>query len=129
MANDPVPAPAPQKTVWTILKAIPWATVLGGLAALAFLVLCQHDNTVIRWRLMLPLAAAGGALLLWRRKRAPVWEARICTLTLCVLLALVVLRDIGLSRKLAELFDKVNGYKTQINQATSEISRFFNGTR
>ena len=98
-------------------------------ATVAFLVLCQYDSTVIRWRLMLPLAAAGGTLLLWRRRRAPVWEARLCTLLLGLLLALVVLRDIGLSRKLAELYDKVEGYKTQVHQATSEISRFFNGGR
>ena len=125
----PAPAPAPQNRIRPILRAIPWATVLGGLATVAFLVLCQHDNTVIRWRLMLPLAAAGGTLLLWRRRRAPVWEARICTLTLCVLLALVVLRDVGLSRKLAELYDKMQSYKTQVDQATSEIRHFFEGTR
>ena len=125
----PAPAPVPQNRIWLILKAMPWITVLGGLATVAFLVLCQYDSTVIRWRLMLPLAAAGGALLLWRRRRAPVWEARLCTLLLGLLLALVVLRDIGLSRKLAELYDKVEGYKTQVHQATSEISRFFNGGR
>ena len=125
----PAPAPTPQDRIRRILKAIPYATVLGGLATVAFLVLCQHDNTVIRWRLMLSLAAAGGALLLWRRRRAPIWEARLCTLLLGLLLALVVLRDIGLSRKLAELYDKVEGYKTQVHQATSEISRFFNSGR
>ena len=125
----PAPAPGPQNRIWLILKAMPWITVLGGLATVAFLVLCQYDSTVIRWRLMLPLAAAGGTLLLWRRRRAPVWEARLCTLLLGLLLALVVLRDIGLSRKLAELYDKVEGYKTQVHQATSEISRFFNGGR
>ena len=125
----PDPVPAPQKTFWTILKTIPWFTVLGVLATVAFLVLCQFDNTAIRWWLMLPLAAAGGALLFLRRKHAPVWESRICTLTLCILLALVVLRDIGLARKLAELYDKMQSYKTQYHQATSEFRRFFEGSR
>ena len=126
---EPAPAPVPSKSVWTLLKAIPWLTLLGAGATLAFLILCRYDNTVIRWQLMLPLAAVGAGLLVWRRKRAPVWEARVCTLLLAVLFALVVLRDVGLSRKLAELYDKIESYKSQYHQATSEIRRFFEGTR
>ena len=126
---ETAPAPVPSKSVWTLLKAIPWLTLLGAGATLAFLILCRYDNTVIRWQLMLPLAAVGGALLLWRRRRAPVWEAWVCTLTLGLLFALLVLRDVGLSRKLAELYDKIEGYKSQYHQATSEIRRFFEGTR
>jgi len=126
---ETAPAPVPPKTVWTLLRAIPWRTLLGVLATLAFLILCRCDNVVIRWQLMLPLAAVGGAVLLWRRRRAPVWEARVCTLTLGLLFALLVLRDVGLSRKLAELYDKIEGYKSQYHQATSEIRRFFEGTR
>ena len=126
---EPAPVPTPPKTAWTLLKSFSLATWLGAAGTLAFLVFCQSDSTVIRWWLMLPLAAAAGALLLWRRKRAPKSEARACTVILCLLLALVVLRDIGLSRKLAELFDKIEGYKTQFHQATSEIQHFFEGSR
>ena len=126
---ETAPAPVPPKTVWTLLRAIPWRILLGVLATLAFLILCRYDNAVIRWQLMLPLAAVGAGLLVWRRKRAPVWEARVCTLLLVVLFALVVLRDVGLSRKLAELYDKIESYKSQYHQATSEIRRFFEGTR
>ena len=126
---ETAPAPVPPKTVWTLLRAIPWRILLGVLATLAFLILCRYDNAVIRWQLMLPLAAVGAGLLVWRRKRAPVWEARTCTLLLAVLFALVVMRDVGLSRKLAELYDKIESYKSQYHQATSEIRRFFEGTR
>ena len=56
---EPAPAPVPSKSVWTLLKAIPWLTLLGAGATLAFLILCRCDNTVIRWQLMLPLAAVG----------------------------------------------------------------------
>ena len=126
---ETAPAPAPQNNVWTVLKSVAPATWLGAACTVAFLVFCQFDNTVIRWWLMLPLAALGSALLLWRRKRAPAGEARVCAVLLGLLLALVVLRDIGLSRKLAGLFDKIEGYKTQFHQATSEFQRFFEGTR
>ena len=119
----------PKKTRLAALKTVSPATWLGALATLAFLVLCQFDNTVIRWWLMLPLAIAGGALLLWRRRRALGSEARACTLLLGLLLALVVLRDIGLSRKLAELYDKMNQYKTQVNELSGALDRFFNGGR
>ena len=126
---ETAPAPAPPKTVWTVLKSVAPATWLGAACTVAFLVFCQFDNTVIRWWLMLPLAIAGGALLLWRRRRALGSEARACTLLLGLLLALVVLRDIGLSRKLAELYDKMNQYKTQVNELSGALDRFFNGGR
>ena len=126
---EPAPDPAPQKTVWTVLTSVAPVTWLGAAGVVAFLVFCQFDNTVIRWWLMLPLAAAAAALLLWRRPHAPAGEARVCAVLLGLLLALVVLRDIGLSRKLAELFDKIESYKTQFHQATSEFQRFFEGPR
>ena len=119
----------PKKTVWSVIQSVSLATYLGWIALVLFLFFCRIDAYAIRWWLMLPLAAAAAGLFLWRRKRAPAAEARCCTLGLCLLLALVVLRDIGLSRKLAELFDKVAAYKTQIDQAAGEISRFFGGAR
>ena len=120
---------APKKTVWTVLWSVSLATYLGWIALVLFLFFCRIDAYAIRWWLMLPLAAAAAGLFLWRRKRAPAAEARCCTLGLCLLLALVVLRDVGLSRKLAELYDKMQSYKTQVDQATSEIRHFFEGTR
>lgn len=120
---------APKKTVWTVLATFSPATYLGWILLILFLVFCQIDAYAVRWWLMLPLAAIGCALLLWRRKRAAGLEARLCTLGFGLLFALFLLRDIGLSRKLADLLDTVNGYKTQVDQAASEISRFFNGTR
>ena len=120
---------APKKTVWTVLWSVSLATYLGWIALVLFLFFCRIDAYAIRWWLMLPLAAAAAGLFLWRRKRAPAAEARCCTLGLCLLLALVVLRDVGLSRKLAELYDKMQSYKIQVDQATSEIRHFFEGTR
>lgn len=120
---------APKHTVWTVLRSVSLATYLGWILLILFFVFCRIDAYAIRWWLMLPLAAVGGGLFLWRRKRAPVAEARFCTLGLCLLLALVVLRDVGLSRKLAELFDKMAGYKAQVDQANSELHRIFTGGR
>ncbi len=120
---------APGKNIWTTLASFSPATGLGWVLLVLFIVFCRIDAYVIRWWLMLPLAAAAAGLFLWRRKRASIVESRLRTLGLCLLLAFVVLRDVGLSRKLAELFDKMQSYKTQVDQATSEIHRFFNGGR
>ena len=122
-------AAASKTSAFAVLKTFSPATGLGLLATILFLAFCQIDAYVVRWWLMLPLAAAGGGLFLRRRKRGSVAESRLCTLGLCLLLALVVLRDVGLSRKLADLFDTVNGYRSQVDQANAELNRFFHGRR
>ena len=129
MENPVPPVTSRGQALWNVLKTFSPATAIGFVLLAAFLVCCQIDACVIRWWLMLPLAAMAGALLLSRRRRAPAVEARTCTVLLVLLLALVILRDIGLARKLAELYDKVQSYKTQYHQATSEIHRFFEGGR
>lgn len=111
------------------LKTFSPATGLGLLATILFLAFCRIDAYAVRWWLMLPLAAAAGGLFLWRRQRGSVAESRFCTLGLCLLFALVVLRDVGLSRKLADLLDTVNGYRSQVDQANAELNRFFHGGR
>ena len=121
--------PAPKPTALDRLKAFSPATGVALACLLAFLVCCQIDAYAVRWWLMLPLAAIGGARFGHRRRRAAGAEAKICTAGLVLLLALVVLRDIGLSRKLAELFDKMQHYKSQVDEATSEFRRFFEGGR
>ena len=120
---------APKKPLLDTLKTFSPATALGLLALVLFGVFCTIDTTAVRWWLMLPLAAAGCALFLWRRTRAAGLEARLCSLGVALLLALVVLRDIGLSRKLAELLDTLEQYQTQIDEATTAIDRFFQGSR
>ena len=120
---------APKKPLLDTLKTFSPATVLGLLALVLFAVFCNIDTTAVRWWLMLPLAAAGGGLLLWRRTRAAGLEARLCSLGCALLLALVVLRDIGLSRKLAGLLDTMEQYKSQINKASTALDRFFQGGR
>ncbi len=122
--------PAAKKTVWATLRSFSPATCLGLAALLLFLVFCNIDTVAVRWWLMLPLAAAGCGLFQWRRTRAaPGLETRICAIGFYLLFALFLLRDIGLSNKLADLLDTVNNYKSQVDQATSEISRFFGGAR
>ena len=123
------PAPIP-KTSWPdVLKNFSPATFVGIAGLVLFLVFCTIDTCIVRWWLMLPLAAAGSALFLWRRTRAAGAEARVCSAGLALLLALVVLRDVGLSRRLAGLFDQLTAYKTQVDQAGREINRFFGGKR
>ena len=121
--------PAPKPTALDRLKAFSPATGVAFACLLAFLVCCQIDAYAVRWWLMLPLAAIGGTLFFRRRRRAAGAEAKICTAGLVLLLALVVLRDIGLSRKLAGLFDTMEQYKSQIDEASTALDRFFQGGR
>lgn len=119
----------PKKTVWAALKSISPATYIGLALVVLFLVFCKIDDYAVRWRLMLPLAAAAGGLLFWRRKRGAGLESRICTAGLCMLVALFLLRDIGMSNKLAELLDQVNQYKSEVTHFSDELNRFFGGGR
>ena len=113
------------RSLWNRIRPLPLATLAGLALTALFLVFCKIDTYVVRWWLMLPLAAAAGGLLLWRRTRAPPVESRICSVGLCLLLALFLLRDIGMSKKLATLLDTVDKYQTQVDQATRAINRFF----
>ena len=124
MENAPNPREA-LRSLWNRIRPLPLATLAGLALTALFLVFCKIDTYVVRWWLMLPLAAAAGGLLLWRRTRAPPVESRICSVGLCLLLALFLLRDIGMSKKLATLLDTVDKYKTQVDQATRAINRFF----
>ena len=121
-------APRPQvppRSRWSWIRSLPLATLAGLALVVLFLVFCKIDDYAVRWRIMLPLAAAAGGLLLWRRKRVSGLESWVCTAGLCLLAALFLLRDIGMSKKLAELLDKVNRYKTEVNQISTEFNRFF----
>jgi hypothetical protein len=110
--------PEHSRSVWNTLKTFSPATFAGLTLVVLFLALCRIDTCVVRWWLMLPLAAAAGGTLLWRRTRAPEVESRICTAGLWILIALFFLRDIGLSCKLAELLDKVA-------KASRDFNHFF----
>lgn len=119
----------PKKTIWNTLKIISPATYFGLVLVVLFLIFCKIDDYAVRWQIMLPLAAVAGGLLYWRRKYAPILESRICTVGLCILVALFLLRDIGMSNKLAELLDKVNQCTTEVNQFSTELNRFIVGGR
>lgn len=117
------------RTAWDRIRSVPLATLVGFALIALFLFFCRIDNYAVRWRIMLPIAAASGGLLYWRYKRAPIVESRVCAAGLCILVALFLLRDVGMSKKLAELLDKVNKVTTQINQMGSEFNRFFGRAR
>ena len=125
MEEIPTTPPVAPRSVWSWIRSIPLVTLAGLALVVLFLVFCKIDDYAVRWRIMLPLAAAAGGLLLWRRKRAPRLESWVCTAGLCLLAALFLLRDIGMSDKLAELLDKVNRYKAEVNQISTEFNRFF----
>jgi hypothetical protein len=94
-----------------------------------FAVFTQIETCVVRWWLMLPIAAAGCGLLEGRRRSATGLEARVCTIGFWFLAAFLLLRDVGLSRKLAELFDKMKELNNQMGQMGLELNRFFEGGR
>ena len=96
MENAPNPRVA-LRSLWNRIRPLPLATLAGLALTALFLVFCKIDTYVVRWWLMLPLAAAGGGLFLWRRKRGSAAESRVCTLGLCLLLALVVIPEIRIS--------------------------------
>lgn len=120
-----IPAPAFPRSIWSKIRALPLATIAGFVLIGLFLYFCKIDNYAVRWRLMLPLAAVAGGLLFWRRQRGTGLESWICTSGLCILVALFLLRDIGMSNKLADLLDKMNSYKAQVDQASRELNHFF----
>lgn len=120
---------APKKTALEIIKTFSPATFAGLALLLLFAVFTQIDTLVVRWWLMLPLAAAGCGLLESRRRNAAGLEARICAIGFWLLAAFVLLRDVGLSRKLAELFDKMTEINSQVSQMGLDLNRFFEGGR
>lgn len=120
---------ATDKSVWDSLKSFGPATWLGLALVVLFLVLLPIDACVVRWWLMLPLALLAGWTLEARRRNSIGLEARICAGAFWLLAALVVLRDVGLSRKLAELFDKMAEFNRNMNEVGINLNRFFEGGR
>ena len=126
---EEIQSQVPPRSLWSKIQSLPLVTLAGLALVVLFLIFCKIDDYAVRWRIMLPLAAVASGILLWRRKRAPTLESRICTAGLCLLVALFLLRDIGLSNKLAELLDKVTQYKTEVHQFSTELNRFIDGGR
>jgi hypothetical protein len=120
---------APKKTALEIIKTFSPATFAGLALLLLFAVFTQIETCVVRWWLMLPIAAAGCGLLESRRRSATGLEARVCAIGFWLLAAFLLLRDVGLSRKLAELFDKMKQFNDQMGQMGLELNRFFEGGR
>ena len=127
MNEAPAPAPAPESTLIDTLKTFSPATFAGLVLLVSFAVLTRFDTCVVRWWLMLPLAAAGCGLLEWRRRGAIGLEARVCRAGFWLLIAFFLLRDIGLSSKLAELFDKMAEFNRSLNEVGVDLNRFFEG--
>ena len=122
-------APAPEPALRDTLKTFSPATFAGLVLLVSFAVLTQVETCVVRCWLMLPLAAAGCGLLEWRRRGAIGLEARVCRAGFWLLIAFFLLRDIGLSSKLAELFDKMAEFNRSLNEVGVDLNRFFEGGR
>lgn len=120
---------APKKTTLEIIKTFSPATFAGVALVVLFAVFTQIETCVVRWWLMLPLAAAGCGLLESRRRSAAGLEARVCAIGFWLLAALLLLRDVGLSRKLAELFDQLAEFNRNLNEVGFDLNRFFEGGR
>lgn len=129
MNEVPAPASVPEPAlIETIQKFSP--VTFAGLALLVlFVVFTRIETCVVRWWLMLPIAAAGCGLLEWRRRSAAGLEARLCLAGFWLLFAFFLLRDIGLSRQLAQLFDKVAEFNRNVGGMGIELNRFFEGGR
>ena len=122
-------APAPEPALRDTLKTFSPATFAGLVLLVSFAVLTQVETCVVRWWLMLPLAAAGCGLLEWRRRGAAGLEARVCRTGFWLLFDFFLLRDIGLSSKLAELFDQLAEFNRSLNEVGVDLNRFFEGGR
>ena len=125
----PAPAPAPAPGLLQAIRTFSPATFAGFALLVLFAVFTRIDTCVIRWWLMLPIAAAGCGLLEWRRRGATGLEARVCRAGFWLLIAFFLLRDIGLSGKLAELFDKMAEFNRNLNEVGVDLNRFFEGGR
>jgi hypothetical protein len=114
-------APVPSKSVWTSSRRFP-GSPSSARGHPRFSDSLRYDNTVIAGSSCCR-SPRSRRLLVWRRKRAPVWEAgsaRCCG----GFVPLLVLRDVGRLRKLAELYDKIESYKSQYHQAPAKSGAF-----
>jgi hypothetical protein len=116
-------APAANRPV-VLFRPLTWAGL--GLGVV-FLVLCWFDNTAIRWWLMLPIAGAGSAILLRQVKHTAGLERKVCLYGLCALLGLFVLRDLRMSQKLADLYDRMTEVNRTMGGAYKSFESFMNG--
>jgi len=126
--TTPSASPAPARSAWGIIKSISPVTIVGLALILVFLYYLSVDTYVIRWQLMIPLAAAGCGLFLIQRRRTTGAESRICLVGFWLMLVLFLVRDIALSKELANLFDTVNHYKGQAGEFNNAMNDFFMGT-
>lgn len=123
VAQEPQPPAQPARSGFRF-HPLTWA----GLALVVlFLVLCGFDNTAIRWWLMLPLAGAGSAILLRQVRHAVGLERKVCLWGFWILLGLLVLRDLRMSQKLADLYDKMQEVSRNVNDAYRSFETFMNG--
>ena len=129
MNETPPPPSSRLNAVLSVLKTFSPATFAGLALLVLFAVFTQIETCVVRWWLMLPIAAAGCGLLEGRRRSATGIEARVCAIGFWLLAAFVLLRDVGLSRKLAELLDKMAEFNRNVGEMGIELNRFFEGGR
>jgi len=104
---------------FAVIKTFHTATWVGLFLALAFVVSCMVTTLALRWWLMIPLAAASCTVLGRRARSAPRVERKAALVALWIVVALFLFRDVALSRKLAELYDSIEGIKGPIKDLFS----------
>jgi len=128
MTDTPPAAPTLAHSAWNIIKSLSPVTIAGLALILVFLYCLSVDTYVVRWWLMIPLAGAGCGLFLMQRCRTAGAESQICLAGFWLMLILFLVRDVALSKELANLFDTADHYKEQTGEFNNALNDFFIGT-
>lgn len=101
-------------------------TWLGLGLAFLFLVFMPFDALNLRWWIMLPLAIAAVVILWfqWASARGEKrFEAKVCLGGLIAILALILLRDIMLSRSLLEIYDTTSALDSTLDEVNRALGK------
>lgn len=96
----------PDKLFDTIKKMSPTTLVGVGLVIL-FFIFCFIVDLVIRWWIMVPIAAISIYLLYNNQKKTAGLEKKFCIYGIYIIIGLFILRDIVMSYKMASLIDSL----------------------
>lgn len=114
-------------TPTTPIRTLHPPTWTGLALGLLFLVFCFFDNTAVRWWLMLPLAGAGAGIFLRQMKAAAGFERKVCLWGFWIILGLFVLRDLRMSQRLADLYDRMAEMNKSMGDAYKSFESLMNG--
>jgi hypothetical protein len=93
-----------EKLFDTIKKMSP-STLVGIGLIMLFFIFCFIVDLVIRWWIMVPVAAVSVYLLYNNQKKTVGLERKFCIYGIWIIIALFIFRDIVISHKMASLID------------------------